>query len=98
LKQKRRVKEKNGKLFCEVCEFVFADKYGDIGQDFIEAHHNKAISEMKENEKTKVSDLIMVCSNCHKMLHRRRPWLTKEKLKLLLVNKMLVSSQGSGLS
>jgi len=33
--------------FVKCCEFVFADKYGDIGQDFIEAHHNKAISEMK---------------------------------------------------
>jgi putative restriction endonuclease len=81
---KRSFKEKHGKLFCEVCEFVFIDKYGKIGEDFIEAHHIKPISEMTENEKTKISDLVMVCSNCHKMLHRKRPWITKEKLKSLL--------------
>ena len=24
---------------------------------------------------------VLVCSNCHKMLHRKRPWLSKEELK-----------------
>jgi len=81
---KKAFKEKNGSLFCEVCDFVFVEKYGKVGEDFIEAHHVKPISEMTENEKTKISDLVMVCSNCHKMLHRKRPWLTKDSLRLLL--------------
>ncbi|REJ16166.1 MAG: restriction endonuclease, partial [Bacillaceae bacterium] len=29
-------------------------------------------------------DIVLVCSNCHRMLHRRRPWLTKEQLKDLI--------------
>ena len=81
---KRRFIKKHGKLFCEVCDFVFEHKYGVIGKDFIEAHHIRPVSEMMENEKTKVDEIVMVCSNCHKMLHRKRPWITKEKLKSLL--------------
>ncbi|MGU8539069.1 hypothetical protein ACV3P9_02215 [Clostridium perfringens] len=26
----------------------------------------------------------MLCSNCHRMIHRRRPWLSKEELELLI--------------
>ena len=73
-----------GKLYCEVCGFNFEDKYGPIGKEFIEAHHIKPVSSLKPGEKTNVKDLIMVCSNCHSMIHRRKPWLTKKQLKKLL--------------
>ena len=36
------------------------------------------------NEKTKIEDIVMLCSNCHSMVHRRKPWTTKEDLKKLL--------------
>ena len=39
---------------------------------------------MKPNEKTKIEDIVMLCSNCHSMVHRRKPWATKEDLKKLL--------------
>lgn len=71
----------NGKLYCEICGFDFANTYGEIGNDFIEAHHTKPVSKMQEGEKTKVEDIAMVCSNCHSMIHRRKPWLTLEQLK-----------------
>ena len=87
---KKQFLSKNGKLFCEICGFEFEKVYGDIGQGFIEAHHSKAISLLDENEKTKIDDIIMVCSNCHRMLHRKRPWLDKQNLtKLLNDNKSL---------
>jgi len=76
--------QQHGKLFCEVCEFDFNDRYGDIGNDYIEGHHTKPISEMAENEKTKVEDIALVCANCHRMLHRKRPWLTIKELKKIL--------------
>ncbi|MDR2204994.1 MAG: HNH endonuclease [Flavobacteriaceae bacterium] len=82
---KRKFKEKHGKLFCEICEFCFNQKYGKIGEDFIEAHHTKPISDLQPGEKTKIDELVMVCSNCHRMLHRKRPWLHKDELKLLIV-------------
>jgi|JI10StandDraft_1071094.scaffolds.fasta_scaffold375844_3 hypothetical protein len=55
---------------CRVCDFNFADTYGELGREFAEAHHIIALSKLRQNVKTKVSDLITVCSNCHRMLHR----------------------------
>lgn len=78
------LKNNNDRLFCEVCSFDFYDKYGEIGNKFIEVHHIIPVSELDENSVTKISDLIMVCSNCHRMLHRKRPWLTKDKLSKLI--------------
>ena len=81
---KREFKQKHGKLFCIVCKFDFKEQYGDIGEDFIEGHHTKPISEMKPDEETKPEDIAMVCSNCHRMLHRKRPWLSMNELSDLL--------------
>jgi putative restriction endonuclease len=81
---KEKFKRKNGKLFCEACGFDFQNFYGEIGEDYIEAHHIKPISQIKEEEQTSIEDLVMLCSNCHKMIHRKRPWLTKENLNKLI--------------
>jgi hypothetical protein len=81
---KRRFKEQNGRLFCEACDFDFQETYGTVGEDFIEVHHLKPVSEMQEGEKTRLDDVALVCSNCHRILHRRRPWMTIEALKILL--------------
>ena len=72
------------KLCCQVCGFSFIDKYGELGEGFIEAHHLFPISELTEETVTKIDDLALVCSNCHCMLHRRRPWLTLDELKTLV--------------
>ena len=76
----------NNKLFCEICSFNFEEKYGsELGQNFIEAHHLIPISELKDDDQTKIEDLIMVCSNCHRMIHRKRPWIAnKSELKSIL--------------
>ncbi|PEM90665.1 restriction endonuclease [Bacillus toyonensis] len=79
--------ENNGRLFCEICSFDFYETYGVIGEDFIEGHHTIPVSDLEEGHKTKVEDIAIVCSNCHRMLHRKRPWLSKEELKNLLVNR-----------
>lgn len=76
--------KKNGKLFCEVCGFDFEFVYGDIGKNYIECHHLLPVSEISENHQTKISELAMVCSNCHSMIHRKRPWLTKENISYII--------------
>ena len=60
----------DGKLFCEVCGFDFSEKYGRIGDGFIEAHHIVELSKTNGEYEIKPSDFTMVCSNCHSMLHR----------------------------
>ncbi|HEY4062811.1 MAG TPA: HNH endonuclease [Puia sp.] len=77
-------KNNNGRLFCQACRFDFEEKYGIIGIDFIEGHHILPVNEMNENHKTKPEDIAMLCSNCHKMIHKKRPWLSMDKLHLLL--------------
>lgn len=84
---KEAFKQKNGKLYCQICGFDFQTKYGDIGSDFIEGHHTVPISDLKGEVKTKVKDVALVCSNCHRMLHRRRPWLKMEELQKLINKK-----------
>jgi hypothetical protein len=76
-------KKYNGRLFCEVCDFNFYKVYGERGEDFIEAHHTKPVSEMKSNAATKIEDMRMLCSNCHRMVHHG-PLLTVEELKELI--------------
>jgi predicted HNH restriction endonuclease len=77
-------KKMHGGLYCQACGFDFCSKYGDIGIDYIEGHHVLPISDLTSATKTRVEDIALVCSNCHRMLHRRRPWLDLSQLKMLL--------------
>ena len=59
---------------CAICGFDFEAKYGEVGKEFIEVHHIVPISSIEgEHDVDPITDLIPVCSNCHSMLHRRRP-------------------------
>ena len=67
--------EKLGLLRCTVCGFAFAATYGSLGDGYIECHHTRPLSELASTRPTRVDDIALVCSNCHRMIHRRRPWL-----------------------
>jgi 5-methylcytosine-specific restriction protein A len=71
---------------CVVCGFNFEKVYGEHGKDFIEVHHIKPLSTFDEAvEIDPENDLVPVCSNCHRMLHRKREnVLSIEELKGLL--------------
>lgn len=81
---KKSFREKHGRLYCQVCGFDFLEHYGEVGRDFIEAHHTVPLSSMKGETKTRLSDLALVCANCHRMLHRQRPWLDMKNLERLI--------------
>lgn len=69
-------------LRCVVCEFDFEESYGSIGAGFIEAHHVDPISNRDGLDTlTNVSDLELLCANCHRMIHRQTPCLTIEELR-----------------
>jgi len=82
--KKRLVLKQGGLLTCEVCGFSFKAEYGDRGDGFIECHHTKPLETLGPGGKTHVRDLALVCSNCHRMIHRRRPWLSIDQLRELL--------------
>lgn len=70
---------------CSVCGFNFLTTYGQLGKDFIEVHHTTPVSEMGDNYTIDIDrDLVPVCSNCHSMIHRKKPPLTVEELKAMI--------------
>lgn len=74
------------RLACEVCEFDFEAVYGDRGAGYIECHHVVPLHVAGEG-RTKLSDLALICSNCHRMIHRKAPWPTPVELHGLIRNR-----------
>jgi 5-methylcytosine-specific restriction endonuclease McrA len=72
-------KEHHGRIYCEVCGFDFHLVYGALGEDYIEGHHVIPVAELKEGDVTRVEDIVMLCANCHRIMHRNRG-LTLDKL------------------
>jgi 5-methylcytosine-specific restriction endonuclease McrA len=74
---------------CQVCGFDFGEFYGPWGEGYIELHHLRPLSERPEEEweeqlLTEISDVTVLCANCHRMIHRKRPALSIQELKKLL--------------
>lgn len=72
---------------CSVCQMDFNVKYGkELAQDYIEVHHILPLSKTKQKEIDPSRDLVPVCSNCHRMLHRRKnSSLTIDGLKKIVI-------------
>lgn len=83
-KKKQKVLDNTGTLSCEACNFDFSETYGELGVGFAECHHEVPVAELEPGQKTKLSDLRILCANCHRMIHRAKPWLTFDGLKALL--------------
>jgi len=70
-----RVLHIESQLACEVCGFDFFEFYGELGRGFAECHHLVPLAEAAFRQNTRLTDLAIVCANCHRMLHRGRPVL-----------------------
>lgn len=71
--KKEQYKLSNGVLRCEICGLSFVEIYPkSLGEDFIEAHHKIPLSQIEKTVKTTLDDLILVCANCHRMIHRTK--------------------------
>lgn len=56
---------------CMACDFNFEKIYGEIGKNFVEVHHNTPLSKLGESKIIDPkNDLSILCSNCHRMVHR----------------------------
>lgn len=85
---RRKAIEYHGTV-CKICKFDFEKAYGERGRGYIEIHHIKPLSILEEKTIIDpINDLIPVCANCHRMIHR-------QKDNILSVNDMkeLVKSQ-----
>ncbi len=82
--QIRRAFLRGKKLKCEVCGFDFEEVYGKLGAGYIEVHHKKPVAE-GERVTDLDNDLAMLCSNCHRMIHRGKDhMITVKELKKIL--------------
>ncbi len=66
---------KDGDILCKACQFSFQKFYGDIGKGYIEIHHIKPIFKYEDEELDKtiynaLNNVVPLCSNCHRMIHR----------------------------
>ena len=82
IKQARKL---TGAIACEVCGFDFEKVYGELGEGFIHVHHLVPLHFSGETRST-LDDLVLLCVNCHQMIHRRSPWKTPEELKAMMAS------------
>lgn len=74
---------------CQVCGFQFEEVYGKWGRDFAEVHHMQELSTAPAEglETDPARDLAVVCSNCHRMIHRKsKRALTLDDLRYIIAH------------
>lgn len=84
--KKEKMLAETGKLECEVCDFDFAQEYGVLGYGFAECHHRVPLAHLKTEHRVRISELAIVCANCHRMLHRK-PLHTPEELRRVVLGR-----------
>lgn len=58
---------------CQACKLEFSERYGELGNGFIEAHHLRPIASLEEGAAVSydvATDFAVLCPNCHRMIHR----------------------------
>lgn len=79
--KKEKVVQETGKLACEICQTDFEELYGESGKGFAECHHINPLGFRDGNQETKLEELAILCANCHRMIHRQKPWMTVSELR-----------------
>lgn len=74
------VARSRGELVCENCSFDFGKKYGQRGVGFIEVHHRTPLAILLPNTITCLDDLVLLCANCHRVVHRFAPLISPGEL------------------
>ena len=70
---------------CWVCDLVFSDTYGLLGDGYIEVHHMVPVAEMGAGYRPDpVLEMVPLCSNCHSMIHRGKTLLSPVELRGLM--------------
>lgn len=58
---------------CQGCKFKFVNAYGSLMESFVEAHHTVPLSTLPSSGavlKPTEADFMVLCSNCHRAIHR----------------------------
>ena len=81
--EKKRKAHDTGAYRCEVCDLDPEARYGKLGASALECHHLRPLAEGTRT--TRLSDLALVCRNCHSAFHvayrEMGSWLSVDELK-----------------
>ncbi len=80
----RKKKKQASSLDCEICGFSFGRVYGSAASDYCEVHHLLPLSKVEHTTQTRMEDLAILCSNCHRVSHRRNPPYTLDEVKNMI--------------
>ncbi len=81
----------DGKIVCSVCGFDFKETYGELGEGYIQMHHENPIYQYSDyGFETYISEAVKnmkpLCANCHCMVHRNKSKLISiTELKTIIV-------------
>lgn len=79
-----KAKKKYG-LVCRGCGFKAASVPGNAGNRAIECHHIDPLSKREgKGRPTAVDQLLILCANCHRMIHSNEQALTLNELRRLI--------------
>lgn len=65
---------------CDVCHLNLSQVYKPVIGGFMQFHLMVPITELDRRKKYKPYEFITVCPNCHAVLHKYRPWITRDTL------------------
>lgn len=68
----RRLRDKafqRAKGICAVCERDFTKLLSGRGIRVLQVHHKRMLSKTESETQTRLEDLVVVCANCHLLLH-----------------------------
>ena len=73
----------SGLLECEVCMFVAQDAYlMALFGELCEVHHRNPLGDLGAGSTaTRLEDLAILCSNCHRAIHQTRPMMTVDEFR-----------------
>ena len=78
--------KRHGRLICQACELDLGRVYGPTASGVIDVHHTKPVHTLAEGEKTRLEDLVLLCPNCHRVVHSRRRWLSVAEVRLAIAD------------
>lgn len=81
----RQTALQNARGICECCEVNFGREHDGLGRHCLVVHHKKQLKDTQEPKETKLSELAVICANCHMMIHSNRDKALKiEQLRKIL--------------
>jgi len=90
-----QAKARGERVSCEICGFDFERVCGERGRGYIESHHIVPLH-VSGPTATRLDDLILICANCHRMIHHGKRWLTPDELRAAMAVATLSGRQPAG--